>query len=61
MIGVSGFSEADAPRIHERIEISNNEFCGIKEFAVVAGGVKDLLIHNNRTDFEGELPLRIEG
>ena len=59
-IGVSGFSEADAPKIHERIEISNNDFYGIESFAVVAGGVKDLILPNNRTDLEGGLPIRME-
>ena len=60
-IGVSGFEDSDAPKIHDRIEISDNTFCGIKEFAVSAGGVKDLIIRNNRTDFGGDLPLRIDG
>ena len=60
-IGVSGFQDAEAPKIHERIEISDNEFSGIKEFAVTAGGVKDLIIRNNRTDREGALPIQIDG
>ncbi len=60
-IGVSGFENATAPKIHETIEISDNEFYGISNYAIRAGGVKNLIIKNNRTDSPVGLPLQIDG
>ena len=57
-IGVSGHEDKDAPKIHEHIEITDNEFSGILSYAVTAGGVKELILRNNTTD-SGSFPTRI--
>ena len=59
-IGVSGFDNSDAPLIHEYIEISDNEFYGIDSYAVNAGGVKNLIIKDNRGEQDKPLPMKIE-
>ncbi len=59
-IGVSGFEDAAAPKIHERIEISDNDFEGLEGFAVTAGGVRELIIKNNRCEGRSDLPILID-
>lgn len=54
-IGVSGFEPANAPRVHELIEIAHNRFEGLKRFAVCAGGVQTLALSDN-TDGKDLLP-----
>ncbi len=49
-IGVSGFDDAHAPRIHEYIEISDNTFEGLKQEAVHACGVRTLVCKGNTAD-----------
>ena len=60
-IGVSGFENQDAPKIHERIEISDNEFIGVKNRAITAGGVKELILRDNKSDSENGLSICIDG
>ena len=59
-IGVSGFDAADAPKIHERIEISDNDFEGLDGYAVVAGGVQNLILENNRCEGHSNFPFLID-
>ena len=61
LAGVSGFSDASAPKIHKRIEISNNVFEGIKYHAIVAGGVEELVLKNNSFDTEKDDLIVIDG
>lgn len=49
-IGVSGFDDTHAPRIHEYIEISDNRFDGLKSMAVRACGVRSLVCKDNTVD-----------
>lgn len=60
-IGVFGFEDKDAPKVHEQIEITNNEFLGLNSYAITAGGVKNLIIQGNRTDSGKKLPIMIDG
>lgn len=46
-IGIDGVENKLAPKIHKRIEISENVFENIKKYAVVAGGVENLVIEKN--------------
>lgn len=59
-IGVSGFSDTDAPKIHEKIEISDNDFDGLFGFAVTAGGVRELILKNNRCEGRSDFPISID-
>jgi len=59
--GVSGFSDAEAPKIHEKIEISNNRFEDIKHHAIVVGGVRDLVLRDNLFDRSGDDLIVIDG
>ena len=61
LAGVSGFSDADAPKIHEKIEISDNIFKGIKYQAITAGGVRELIMKNNSFDSDKEDIMIIDG
>lgn len=54
-VGVSGFETANAPRVHELIEIADNKFEKLKRYAVCAGGVQTLALSNN-TDGKDPLP-----
>jgi len=49
-IGVSGVPDELAPKIHGRIEITGNRFSRIKNLAVLAGGVKELIVEDNVFD-----------
>ena len=51
-IGVDGFAEKETPEIHDTVEITGNVFEELKEFAIVASGVKHLHWRDNtfRTD-----------
>jgi len=53
-IGIDGVGDEVAPKIHERIEITGNTFSDVSRHAVVAGGVKELVIENNTFDTERE-------
>jgi hypothetical protein len=53
-IGISGVPDDKAPKIHERIEITGNRFSRIKNLAVMAGGVKELVVENNLFDTDRE-------
>lgn len=59
MIGIDGFDANNAPKIHERIEISENTFTDIRGLAIISGGVHDLVLENNTFDCNGEPPVRI--
>ena len=61
LAGVSGFCDALAPKIHKRIEISNNVFEGIKYHAVTVGGVEELVLKNNSFDTEKDDLIVIDG
>ena len=49
-IGIDGVAPEDAPKIHEKIEITGNCFTNIKQYAVGASGVKELTIRDNTFD-----------
>ncbi len=53
-IGIDGVPEKDAPKIHQKIEIIGNKFSNVKQFAVKASGVKELIIKDNTFDTEQE-------
>ena len=59
-IGVSGFADGDAPKLHERIEILENEISGDGAYALTAGGVKDLILEKNRRNGASILPILID-
>ncbi len=49
-IGVDGVPDEEAPKIHGRIEIIGNIFKNITRYAVKAGGVKELILQDNRVE-----------
>ena len=51
-VGVSGFDHRNAPKIHEKIEISENEFSKTKRYVLAASGVRDLQMHDNVYDVD---------
>ena len=53
-IGVSGFGATDAPKIHGRIEITDNHFERLSRHAITACGVRELMLAGNRFDCERE-------
>ena len=53
-IGIDGVDSKEAPKIHERIEIVGNRFSNIRQYAVNASGVKELIIQDNIFDAERE-------
>jgi len=46
-IGINGVPDDVAPKIHKKIEIIGNHFSNIKQHAISAGGVKELIIKDN--------------
>ena len=59
MIGVDGIPDDKAPKIHQRIEITNNRFINISGTAVRAGGVQEMILEDNVFDSEGEDLIRV--
>ena len=51
-IGIDGVPDESAPRIHGRIEITGNSFSQIKGLAIKSGGVRELIIEDNKFDTE---------
>ncbi len=49
-IGIDGVPDEEAPKIHQKIEIVDNRFSNIKEYAIKAGGVKELILRGNTFD-----------
>ncbi len=49
-IGIDGVEDDIAPKIHRRIEISGNTFKTVRRHAILAGGVKELIIEGNTFD-----------
>lgn len=60
-VGISGIDDQSAPKIHRRVEISDNLFDGFSQLAVSAFGVEEPVIENNRYRTESKTPLRIDG
>jgi len=60
-VGISGVNECEAPKIHDRIEISNNTFYDINDKAITASGVRTLIVKNNIYNTEKEDILSIDG
>ena len=60
-IGVSGFDDATAPKIHNRIEISGNLFADVGQYVLTAGGVSNLTVHDNCYDDSTDARMRIDG
>lgn len=62
-ISVSGFKHGEAPKIHDCIEIVENEFVDVRDFAVSADGVKNLILRDNKITAAAnpEHCLRIDG
>ncbi len=58
-IGIDGVPDEEAPKIHNRIEIVDNVFKNVKEFAVKAGGVKELVLRDNQFPDGPEGPFKI--
>jgi hypothetical protein len=61
IIGIQNVEDNEAPKVHGRIEITENLFYGIKDMAIKAGGVKDLIIENNMYDTEMEDIISVDG
>lgn len=59
IIGVDGIPDDKAPKIHKRIEITENSFSNISGLAVRAGGVQELILENNVFDNENENMIRV--
>ena len=53
-IGISGMNDSDAFKVHNKIEILENTFSGIKYKAIKAGGIKNLIMKNNLFNTEKE-------
>jgi len=51
-IGIDGVADEDAPKIHGKIEIIGNQFSNVRQYALRAGGVKELIIRDNTFDVE---------
>ena len=49
-IGVDGVSDAEAPKIHRRIEIVGNHFSESRGYAIHVAGVQDLVLNGNVFD-----------
>ena len=49
-IGVDGVSDAEAPKIHHRIEIVGNHFSESRGYAIHVAGVQDLVLNDNVFD-----------
>lgn len=47
LTSLDGMDRKNTPKIHERIEISNNVFEGVKSKALIASGVKELVVKGN--------------
>ncbi len=60
-VGVSGVDDAIAPKLHGRVEITQNTFDGFSTLAVSAGGVRELIVENNRYVTENGHALRLDG
>ena len=58
-IGLDGVPCEDAPKIHGRIEIVGNRFSGIRNCAIRADGVRELILQDNVFDSDREDLLRI--
>ncbi len=51
-IGIDGVPNDQAPKIHGRVEIIGNHFTNIRQYAVKAGGVQQLVIEDNVIESE---------
>lgn len=60
-ICVFGVDEKNAPKVHERIEFSNNVFEGIKDKVIVASALKELVLKDNVYKTDKKDLLRIDG
>ena len=60
-IQVTPFADSDAPKIHETIEILDNVFENIKETAITAGGVQNLIMQGNVFQNHTERLIVIDG
>lgn len=49
-IGIDGIPDSLAPKIHGRVEITGNRFSEIKNLAISAGGVRELIAEGNIFD-----------
>lgn len=58
-IGLDGVPREDAPKIHGRIEIVGNRFSGIRNCAIRADGVRELILQDNVFDSDREDLLQI--
>lgn len=61
VIGIDGYPEETAPKIHDRIEISSNTFDGIKKHAIKASGVNNLIIRDNVINSDKDRLIVIDG
>ena len=51
-VSVSGFRDAETPKIHGRVEISDNTFHGVTNAAIRMAGVRNPILRGNRADAE---------
>ena len=58
-IGIDGIEDEDAPKIHDKIEITGNKFINIKKYAVRAAGVKNLVFKDNVFDKKHEDGIKV--
>ena len=60
-VTVSGFGDAEAPKIHDSVELSDNLFSGVTHSAIRVAGVRNLILRGNRTDGANGLRMLIDG
>ena len=51
-VSVSGFRDAETPKIHGRVEISDNTFHGVTNAAIRMAGGRNPILRGNRADAE---------
>lgn len=60
-IGIGGMKDSESPKIHDRVEISDNDFYNINNKAIKVAGVKNLIIENNMFNTEEDSIISIDG
>ena len=60
-IQVTPFADSEAPKIHETIEIRDNVFENVKETAITAGGVQNLIMQGNNFTNQTDRLIVIDG
>ena len=61
LICIDNVEDSEASLVHNRIEISDNEFYGIDNKAIKSGGVRNLIIKNNEYNTDKENIISVNG